>query len=108
LDFIHKVWDHQRFDFRFFSTFSVLELCPCLLYFEVGASASYGHIISFFSYICKLLFFRLKKIQEKKKKIKKVKEDKIKELKEAGLARELEEGPNILSEGHDEDLLFTD
>lgn len=50
----------------------------------------------------------MKKIQEKKKKIKKVKEDKIQELKDAGLARELEETPNILSEGHDEDLLFTD
>ena len=83
-------------------------VCPCLLYFEVGTSASYGHIISFFSYICTLIFFRLKKIQEKKKKIKKAAEDKKQELKEAGLARELEETPNILYEGHDEDLLFTD
>ena len=53
-------------------------------------------------------FFRLKKIQEKKKKIKKAVEDKKHELKEAGLARELAEAPNILSDNRDEDLLFTD
>ena len=50
----------------------------------------------------------MKKIQEKKKKIKKAVEDKKQELKEAGLARELAEAPNILSDNRDEDLLFTD
>lgn len=52
-------------------------------------------------------FFRLKKIQEKKKKMKKTVEDKKAALKAAGLAAD-EEAPNILQEGRDEDLLFTD
>ncbi|XP_052105906.1 V-type proton ATPase subunit D-like [Mytilus californianus] len=53
-------------------------------------------------------FFRLKKIQEKKKKNKKIAEDAKAKLKAAGLEPETEEAPNILNEGMDQDLLFTD
>lgn len=49
-------------------------------------------------------FYRLKKIQEKKKKIR-AEEEVIKAEKKArGLA--MEDGPSILAEQHDEDLLF--
>jgi len=49
-------------------------------------------------------FYRLKKIQEKKKKIKKAEE----ELKQLRMAQGMimVEGPNLLATQHDEDLLF--
>lgn len=48
-------------------------------------------------------FYRLKKIQEKKKKIKEAREKMIADLKEKGGAVE---GSNLLDDEHDEDLLF--
>ncbi|XP_074600722.1 V-type proton ATPase subunit D-like [Brevipalpus obovatus] len=48
-------------------------------------------------------FYRLKKIQEKKKKIKEAREKLIAELKAKG---EAVEGSNLLDDEHDEDLLF--
>lgn len=52
--------------------------------------------------------FRLKKIQEKKKKNKKAAEDLKAKRKAAGEEKEMDEAPNILNEGMDQDLLFTD
>ena len=49
-------------------------------------------------------FYRLKKIQEKKKKIRAVEEAIKAEKKARGLA--MEDGPSILADAHDEDLLF--
>ncbi|GAB6031744.1 hypothetical protein CHUAL_009489 [Chamberlinius hualienensis] len=49
-------------------------------------------------------FYRLKKIQEKKKQLRKQKELIAAELKAKG--REIEHAANILEEDHDEDLLF--
>ena len=49
-------------------------------------------------------FYRLKKIQEKKKKIRAAEEIIQAEKKAAGIL--LDEGPNILADHHDEDLLF--
>lgn len=49
-------------------------------------------------------FYRLKKIQEKKKKIKEVKEKEIAALKAQGIG--VEEATNLLEDEHDEDLLF--
>jgi V-type H+-transporting ATPase subunit D len=52
-------------------------------------------------------FYRLKKVQEKKKKIKAKQEEFKAERKAAGLIPEEEEdAPNILADEHDEDLLF--
>ncbi|VDI20098.1 V-type H+-transporting ATPase subunit D [Mytilus galloprovincialis] len=53
-------------------------------------------------------FFRLKKIQEKKKKNKKAAEDLKAKRKADGEEKEMDEAPNILNEGMDQDLLFTD
>merc|ERR1719195_1697979 len=50
-------------------------------------------------------FFRLKKVQDKKKKIKKEKEELAAARKAAGLD-EADEGGDIFNEDHDEDLLF--
>lgn len=51
-------------------------------------------------------FYRLKKIQDKKK-IARAKADKIREQKKReGLELELESGANIFDDHHDEDLLF--
>ncbi|OWF46428.1 V-type proton ATPase subunit D-like [Mizuhopecten yessoensis] len=52
-------------------------------------------------------FYRLKKIQEKKKKMKVAAEEKLRERKARGeISRE--DAANLLEEGRDEDLLFTD
>ncbi|ESO90170.1 hypothetical protein LOTGIDRAFT_233963 [Lottia gigantea] len=50
-------------------------------------------------------FYRLKKVQEKKKALRKIKEDKKAEEKAAG---QFIESSNLLAEDYDEDLLFTD
>lgn len=50
----------------------------------------------------------MKKIQEKKKKNKKAAEDLKAKRKAAGEEKEMDEAPNILNEGMDQDLLFTD
>jgi len=49
-------------------------------------------------------FFRLKKVQDKKKKIRKAKEEAAAERKAAGL--DTQDGGDIFEEEHDEDLLF--
>ena len=49
-------------------------------------------------------FYRLKKIQEKKKKIRDAKEKVKAELKAQGVS--MDEGPNLLADEHDEDILF--
>ena len=49
-------------------------------------------------------FYRLKKIQEKKKKIKAAEELLREEKRARGLF--IEEGPDMLADHHDEDLLF--
>ena len=49
-------------------------------------------------------FYRLKKVQDKKKKIRKMKEEQAKARKEAGLDEG--DGGDIFEEEHDEDLLF--
>lgn len=49
-------------------------------------------------------FYRLKKIQEKKKKIRDAKEKLKAELKAKGVSTD--EGPNLLADEHDEDILF--
>ena len=49
-------------------------------------------------------FYRLKKIQEKKKKIRDAKEKIKAELKAQGVS--MDEGPNLLADEHDEDILF--
>merc|ERR1719489_137543 len=53
-------------------------------------------------------FYRLKKIQEKKKQARDKKDADKAALKAAGLAAEAEEeeAPNLIDDGHDEDLLF--
>jgi len=52
-------------------------------------------------------FYRLKKIQEKKKQARDKKDADKAALKAAGLAAEQEEdAPNLIEDGHDEDLLF--
>ncbi|XP_060068462.1 V-type proton ATPase subunit D-like [Ylistrum balloti] len=51
-------------------------------------------------------FYRLKKIQEKKKKMKAVADEKLKARKAKGEL--IEDAANLLEEGRDEDLLFTD
>lgn len=51
-------------------------------------------------------FYRMKKIQEKKKKMVAKKEAEFKKMKEAGLIMEQDEVPNILNADQDEDLLF--
>merc|ERR1711963_1256071 len=51
-------------------------------------------------------FYRLKKVQDKKKKIKKEKEEAAAARKAAGLHDSDDEGGDIFTEGHDEDLLF--
>merc|ERR1711994_1072080 len=50
-------------------------------------------------------FYRLKKVQDKKKKIKKEKEEAAAARKAAGLD-DSDDGGDIFTEGHDEDLLF--
>merc|ERR1712066_883706 len=50
-------------------------------------------------------FYRLKKVQDKKKKIRKQKEELAAARKAAGLD-EADEGGDIFNEDHDEDLLF--
>ncbi|CAG2108565.1 unnamed protein product [Medioppia subpectinata] len=49
-------------------------------------------------------FYRLKKIQEKKKKIR-IEEEKLKASRAEGVAA-AEEAPNLFADTHDEDLLF--
>jgi len=49
-------------------------------------------------------FYRLKKIQEKKKKIRAAAELYKQAQKDKGIA--IEDGPNLLEDQHDEDLLF--
>ncbi|KAK6181063.1 hypothetical protein SNE40_008999 [Patella caerulea] len=51
-------------------------------------------------------FYRLKKVQEKKKAIRKIKEDAAEDRRQAGLL--IEQGNNLLADDYDEDLLFTD
>ncbi|KAL3874580.1 hypothetical protein ACJMK2_037568 [Sinanodonta woodiana] len=51
-------------------------------------------------------FYRLKKIQEKKKKIRALEEKRKAALRESGI--EIKEAPNILEDEEDADLLFTD
>lgn len=51
-------------------------------------------------------FYRLKKVQEKKKKIRDASEKKKQLLKAEGLLREEQESKNMLADEHDEDLLF--
>lgn len=51
-------------------------------------------------------FFRLKKIQEKKKKLQIIKDAAQAELKRQGI--EIRAAANLLEDEHDEDLLFTD
>ncbi|XP_050404930.1 V-type proton ATPase subunit D [Patella vulgata] len=51
-------------------------------------------------------FYRLKKVQEKKKAIRKIKEEAAEDRKQAGLL--IEQGNNLLADDYDEDLLFTD
>ncbi len=49
-------------------------------------------------------FYRMKKIQEKKKKIRDAQEKLKEKRKQKGIA--VEDGPSILEDQHDEDLLF--
>ena len=49
-------------------------------------------------------FYRLKKVQDKKKKIRKMKEEQAAERRAAGLDEG--DGGDIFEEEHDEDLLF--
>ena len=49
-------------------------------------------------------FYRLKKVQEKKKKIREASEKLMAAKKAAGLI--LEDAPSILGDEHDEDILF--
>ncbi|RWS09144.1 V-type proton ATPase subunit D-like protein [Dinothrombium tinctorium] len=49
-------------------------------------------------------FYRLKKIQEKKKKIKDAKEKMLQSLKAKGI--DVDHAPNLIADEHDEDLLF--
>ncbi|RWS21449.1 V-type proton ATPase subunit D-like protein [Leptotrombidium deliense] len=49
-------------------------------------------------------FYRLKKVQEKKRKIKAAKEKELQALKAKGI--DVENAPNLLADEHDEDLLF--
>ncbi len=49
-------------------------------------------------------FYRMKKIQEKKKKIRDANEKFKEKRKQKGIA--VDEGPSILEDQHDEDLLF--
>lgn len=48
-------------------------------------------------------FYRLKKIQEKKKKIKDAREKELEALKAAGLVYE---AGNLIEDEHDDDILF--
>lgn len=50
-------------------------------------------------------FFRLKKVQEKNKKLKAAEDKKRQELKEQGLLKEIE-APNLLTDQEDTDILF--
>lgn len=52
------------------------------------------------------LSIRLKKVQEKKKKVRKEKEAAALELKMQGI--QIEEAANLLNDDKDEDLLFND
>ena len=56
------------------------------------------------AYIVSELDERLKKIQKKKKKIRDAKEKVKAELKAQGV--NMDEGPNLLADEHDEDILF--
>jgi len=49
-------------------------------------------------------FYRLKKVQQKKKKMRDLKEKQLAALKAKGV--EIQEGPNLLDDQRDEDLLF--
>ena len=51
-------------------------------------------------------FYRLKKIQEKKKQARDKAEKAKQALKEAGKLKEEEEKPDLINDSHDEDLLF--
>lgn len=50
-------------------------------------------------------FFRLKKVQEKNRKIKAAEDKRREELKEQGLLKEIE-APNLLADQEDSDILF--
>lgn len=50
-------------------------------------------------------FFRLKKVQEKNRKLKAAEDKRRQELKEQGLLKEIE-APNLLADEEDTDILF--
>lgn len=52
-----------------------------------------------------LFFFRLKKVQEKNKRVKAAEEEKRKKLSEEGLLK-IDEPRNLIDESKDEDILF--
>ena len=75
---------------------------------SVTLSATAMHKCSIYSFMHEIIwfsvYFRLKKIQEKKKKVVKEKERIREKLKQQG--EDVQTSSSILEEDHDEDLLF--